>query len=835
MVQIARIIGGAGTGKTTELLRLMEINIRNGIDPFQIGFVSFTRAARAEAASRAGEAFNHKATDLERSGWFRTLHSICYKQLGIGDELITDNAESKKWISEALDEPVSVASLMSEDQTELSGAFDGQPTDADRALGLWGLSRSTMEPLVDVVERVKLFDWQCPEYEDVCRIVKKYEMAKRVHGRCDFTDILGRFAGIRFSIDGHDEEGYEDGEVPDVPVWFLDEQQDTSALLDKVCRRLVEPARFAYVVLDPFQCQPAGTMVLTTTGPKPIEQLNPETDRLYSYSRKDNTVYGVDGGFKFEIASRRAPYLRIQLGGQSTFATENHKWLAKWTDKAPHRCCVYLMRKGSRFRVGWCQLFRSPDKNGSGKNTGVFHLGTRARLEMADAAWILSVHDNRTDASIAESLVATTFGLPTITFRAINGANHITEESIDCFFGALDEVEQLKRANECLLRHRRSMQFPLWVSDFKNRGIARIQEIHTCNLIPGLHSLPKHISAREKEWITVESVTQGGFGEVFSMNVESHHTYIADGFITCNSIYGFSGSSSRHAMSWGVQKEKVLPKSHRCPKNILELGEDILRQSSDYWDRKIQPNGPGGEIERIPFGCGWADEINPNDDWLLIARTNWQAKRMAGFLKDRNIPWIPTRGNGGWLECHRTRATQALIDLQAGLYVMDYDWKHIVETLPTKVSDVELLARGTKTAWKKRETSSPKVEEEQNARWVDGLTEWGATPALIERIKTGRWSHLIKNGDEHVEAFKKWGRDAVMKPKVRVGTIHSVKGSEADNVALLTTTSQKTAMTIDNSPEQADEEHRIGYVAVTRCRKRLLILDEKTPFQMLIP
>ena len=554
MVQIARIIGGAGTGKTTELLRLMEINIRNGIDPFQIGFVSFTRAARAEAASRAGAAFNHKATDLERAGWFRTLHSICYKQLGIGAELITDNVESKSWISEALDEPVSGASLAGEDQTELSGAFDGQPTDADRSLGLWGLSRSTMEPLADVVERVKLFDWQCPEYEDVCRVVRKYEMAKRVHGRCDFTDILGRFAGVRFSIEGHDEEGYEDGEVPDVPVWFLDEQQDTSALLDKVCRRLVEPARFAYVVLDPFQA-----------------------------------------------------------------------------------------------------------------------------------------------------------------------------------------------------------------------------------------------------------------------------------------IYSFSGSSSRHAMAWDVQKEKVLPKSHRCPKNILELGEDILRQSSDYWDRKIQPNGPGGEIERMPFGCGWADEINPNDDWLLIARTNWQAKRMAGFLKDRNIPWIPTRGNGGWLECHRTKATQALIDLQAGLYVMDYDWKHIVETLPTKVSDVELLVRGTKTIWKKRETSSPKVEEEQNARWVDGLTEWGATPALIERVKTGRWSHLIKNGDEHVEAFKQWGRDAVMKPKVRVGTIHSVKGAQAMNVALLTTTSQKTAMTIDNPPEQADEEHRIGYVAVTRCRKRLLILDEKTPFQMLIP
>src|SRR5688500_11539684 len=106
-VLIARLIGGAGTGKTTELLRIMADAIDAGsLEQDQIRFVSFPRAAQSEAATRAAARFECQVEDLEQRGWFRTLHSICYRGLGAGDDLLVDDKKSRKRIEETLKQPL---------------------------------------------------------------------------------------------------------------------------------------------------------------------------------------------------------------------------------------------------------------------------------------------------------------------------------------------------------------------------------------------------------------------------------------------------------------------------------------------------------------------------------------------------------------------------------------------------------------------------------------------------------------------------------------------------------------------------------------------------------
>lgn len=247
---VARIVGGAGTGKTTRLIQTMEKLIHRGdVDIYQIGFVSFTRAARSEAADRAASVFGHKAKDLEQGGWFRTLHSICHRQLCVGKELLTGEGPDQKWIAEAIGEEVA-----GENTSDLASDFTErkQMTSADKALSLWDVSRNKLEPLRQTWERAEAVDWSAPSWDEVSRVVERYETAKQLAYRLDFTDLCGRFAGWEFGVHEHTEVAPY-GEVPDVPVWFLDEQQDTSALLDSVCRRLTEPARFVYICLDPFQ------------------------------------------------------------------------------------------------------------------------------------------------------------------------------------------------------------------------------------------------------------------------------------------------------------------------------------------------------------------------------------------------------------------------------------------------------------------------------------------------------------------------------------------------------------------------------------------------------
>ena len=255
MVRLKRIIGGAGTGKTTlmvqSLCRAME-RPEVGGNPFALGFSSFTRAARGEAAKRAGAAWGMDPSVLEREGWFRTAHSVAYRQLGVQrGEVIAGGKEDDKWVSNALGSEVGSAY----DDEEEGGIrlYTGDPV-AAAALNYWSLARSLVVPLRKVVE-----DDLSPDSHPADEIIKRiegYEQAKRLEGRSDFTDLLCRYAGIRNDPAGGPEVIAPEGAVPDTVVgWIFDEAQDASRLLDMACRRLLtgDSVLWAAVTGDPFQ------------------------------------------------------------------------------------------------------------------------------------------------------------------------------------------------------------------------------------------------------------------------------------------------------------------------------------------------------------------------------------------------------------------------------------------------------------------------------------------------------------------------------------------------------------------------------------------------------
>ena len=63
--------------------------------------------------------------------------------------------------------------------------------------------------------------------------------------------------------------------------------------------------------------------------------------------------------------------------------------------------------------------------------------------------------------------------------------------------------------------------------------------------------------------------------------------------------------------------------------------------------------------------------------------------------------------------------------------------------------------------------------------------------------------------------------------RVKLSTIHSAKGGEADNVLLILDNTDKIREAIEKSPEKADEEHRVWYVGVTRTKQNLYIMAAK--------
>ena len=220
-------------------------------DPQAIGFASFTKAARTEMVARASERFDCHPSLLDKHGWFRTVHSTCYRQLGIrNDQLLKGDNDATKWIADHL--RVTVTWQKVEDSGYTSAVGDDE---AAVSLGLWDLSRNRVETLAAVHAEKSLAGLDVPALPTVRYWVGRYEDAKRLDGKCDYVDILGRFAGVRFTLDGPEDVEPEGETPPGVKVWVFDEAQDASKLVDLVCRRLAYGPGVMWTLLaaDPFQ------------------------------------------------------------------------------------------------------------------------------------------------------------------------------------------------------------------------------------------------------------------------------------------------------------------------------------------------------------------------------------------------------------------------------------------------------------------------------------------------------------------------------------------------------------------------------------------------------
>ena len=252
--QVERVLGGAGTGKTTVLeRRLTEFKDAGSLEPDQLACCTFTRAGRQEISERVGAAWGCGADYLTNHGWFRTAHSIAYKQTAVEDGQLLQGSDGMAWIGEAIGSSVSTRfDARSNAVSYLSNS--GDPTPA-LALKAWDLARAKNTSLSAIIATWAEIGEPHPDYSEAETIIKRFEDRKRREGRLDFTDMIARFAGIRFTIEGP-VECEPEGEVPPgIKILAIDEAQDSSLLVDRVCRRLAFGGGVEHVMLmgDPYQ------------------------------------------------------------------------------------------------------------------------------------------------------------------------------------------------------------------------------------------------------------------------------------------------------------------------------------------------------------------------------------------------------------------------------------------------------------------------------------------------------------------------------------------------------------------------------------------------------
>jgi superfamily I DNA/RNA helicase len=291
------------------------------------------------------------------------------------------------------------------------------------------------------------------------------------------------------------------------------------------------------------------------------------------------------------------------------------------------------------------------------------------------------------------------------------------------------------------------------------------------------------------------------------------------------SVHQWNGADPSLFLNWPADKVKTLSQSFRCPAPIVDLGEACLRRLRDeYIDRHVVPADHKGEICR-PYDIEDAmDDLSPSTNTLVLSRTNRCATRVKAQLRERDIPHIDIRSADE--PNSATIARAAVIRLARGEAVSATDVAAMHQLFRYNAGGVQLLANGCKKTWKKS------LGKPMSLRLND-LGVAGATEHLVQAIASGTWTRFDEKGAKFVRMAEKWGLDAVVRPQVKVGTIHASKGTEADHVVLCTGSTRQITQQVYDSTARYHEECRVEYTAVTRTKRKLTLApDLSTRHQM---
>jgi len=229
MKQSTLILGPPGCGKTHSLIEIIREALSRGVAPYEIGFLSFTKKAVNEAATRAGAEFGFGAREMP---FFKTLHALGFSLLGMKREDVMSTADWKAF------------------GKELGMVVEGDNPRGDDLSAAIGMGSGSGDAYLRLIQRATM---RCISLEQEYREAANYELhwplVKKVQDLLDvyrhqlnkvtFVDMLKMFVDF--------------GEAPRLRLLIIDEAQDLVPLQWQMVRKLMENADEVYFAGDDDQ------------------------------------------------------------------------------------------------------------------------------------------------------------------------------------------------------------------------------------------------------------------------------------------------------------------------------------------------------------------------------------------------------------------------------------------------------------------------------------------------------------------------------------------------------------------------------------------------------
>ena len=268
-------------------------------------------------------------------------------------------------------------------------------------------------------------------------------------------------------------------------------------------------------------------------------------------------------------------------------------------------------------------------------------------------------------------------------------------------------------------------------------------------------------------------------------------------------IYRWAGADVDQFINLDGSSE-TLSQSYRVPKQIHRVAESIVYRIKHRYPKKYQPKEDEGLVKHMAR----LDDIDlTQGQWLILAQ--------AGYILN---PVVETLKSMGLLFTHKGhRSISAKISSAVNGWEQLRKGKNITLDMARDVYSYMSTGTHIKRGFKKLTGLDSDVllnmELLQNSYGLmvgDELIWHKALDRLPEESRV------------YITALLRRGEKFNAEPRISVSTIHGSKGGDSDNVIIFTDLSPSAddAMRMGN-----DDVHRVFYVAVTRAKENLYIIE----------
>ncbi len=341
------------------------------------------------------------------------------------------------------------------------------------------------------------------------------------------------------------------------------------------------------------------------------------------------------------------------------------------------------------------------------------------------------------------------------------------------------------------------------------------------NVLKGMY-LPTYDEERGIIYKRVEKVErhEKNLVEVYDLDIDTTHNYIANNIVVHNCIYDFWGTDPEYFNELPGDLE-ILPKSYRLHRAVWEMGKATLTQVG-YNVPELETK-EGGQVSIITTRNQLEALIQEHryQPKFFLVRANYMGRKFSSFLDDLGIPFS---GIGGWNR-KQIEIYNALLKLTA----------HKLDYMPLAYATGPALSADELKALTEFFRASLFVVAKTGIQDLEGMVSASTVsqtvkPDLYKIAKTGfipqagllaKYSNAYRQRIQN--ALKHHQKLIVERPLSYVGTIHSSKGLETDIVFLFDNITHRIR---EAMLQDGKSEARVFFTGMTRPRKELIIVHD---------